>query len=106
MITKNELWTAWKEWSADEGLTPGTKANLLKNVYAVVPGARPTKPRDGDGREPSVAGLALRVGPTMQNSPDHPDQGTLGPGTRAAHRPRKNRSTKRVVRVVRATTHC
>jgi putative DNA primase/helicase len=78
IVSKADLWTVWKAWSADEGLGHGTKANLLKDIYAAVPGARSTKPRDeeeGD-RVPSVTGLALRVGLTVENSPDHPDQGT------------------------------
>jgi putative DNA primase/helicase len=77
VISKAELWTAWKTWCEDEGMSPGTKANLLKDVYAAVPSARPTKPRDeddGEARVPSVAGLALRVGPTVDRSPDHPDR--------------------------------
>jgi putative DNA primase/helicase len=61
-ITKAELWAAWKEWCADEGATHGTKSNLLKNLYAAVPGARSSKPRaEGDGglRVPSVLGLRI-----------------------------------------------
>jgi putative DNA primase/helicase len=85
IVSKSALWTAWKEWSADEGLGVGTKANLLKDIYAAVPGARATKPRaddDGEGeRVPSVTGLALQpVRPTVDRSPDHPDQGNAGPG--------------------------
>jgi putative DNA primase/helicase len=77
VVSKAELWTAWKDWAADEGLHHGTKANLLKDVYAAVPGARSTKPREEGDRVPSVSGLALRrVGPTMDRSPDHPDQDT------------------------------
>ncbi len=83
MITKAELWAAWKEWCADEGAAPGTKSNLLKNLYAAVPGARSSKPRAEDDEEvrvPSV--LGLRIDPEKRGGtrPARPARESSGPG--------------------------
>jgi putative DNA primase/helicase len=72
VVAKDDLWTAWKEWCAEEGQHPSTKSLLLRNLYAAVPGARSSKLRDEQVRVPSVLGLAL-AGQTLAGTPDHPD---------------------------------
>ena len=75
VVAKDELWKAWREWCSEEGAQPGTRALLVRDLRAAVPGALPQRPRRSDGtREHVIAGLALgEVQTTVPNTPDHPD---------------------------------
>jgi putative DNA primase/helicase len=59
-IDKDELWSEWKDWIADEGGHPGTKSVFIRDLRASVPGATPRRVSRGDERVQVVTGLALQ----------------------------------------------
>ncbi len=73
VVGKDELWTAWKDWCADEGMHPSTKALFVRNLRSALPSARQIRPRDGEKRRHEITGIALGSGLTMDETPDHPD---------------------------------
>jgi phage/plasmid-associated DNA primase len=67
-----DLFAAWREWCEANGHTrPGTVQTLGRDLRAVVPQVRRTKPRDGEDRVPSYRGIALRVETTMGQTAAH-----------------------------------
>jgi putative DNA primase/helicase len=63
MVSVDSLWSAWKTWAEDNGMTrPGTKQVFGRNLRAVIPGLKVIRPRsDEDGRERQYAGLKLKA---------------------------------------------
>jgi len=60
-VTVDALWSAWKTWAEDSGIRPGTKQMFGRNLQSVVPQARRTRPRGGDGKQvPTYVGIAVK----------------------------------------------
>ncbi|MBV2357970.1 NTP-binding protein [Streptomyces sp. J2-1] len=59
-VPVDTLWNAWREWAEDNGVKPGTKQIFGRNLLSVVPQLALTRPRDGDSRVRTYAGIALR----------------------------------------------
>jgi putative DNA primase/helicase len=56
----DELYAAWKRWADDNGHRPGTTQRFGRDLRAVVPGLRVTRPRVGAERERVYRGVSLR----------------------------------------------
>ncbi|KAB2341936.1 NTP-binding protein [Actinomadura rudentiformis] len=71
-ITVEEIWAAWKIWCEDNGRGgAGTKQIFGRNLQAVVPQIRTTRPRDADGKQVrTYTGLRLRT-PADENETDN-----------------------------------
>ncbi|MEU9394947.1 phage/plasmid primase, P4 family [Streptomyces sp. NPDC048324] len=70
-VTAEELWMAWRYWADDNGVRPGTKAMMGRNLQSVVPQVRRTRPRATDGRQvPTYSGIALTADGRRSLSPD------------------------------------
>ena len=63
-VLVDELWNAWKAWAEDNGHAASNKQMFGRNLRAVVPGLRRTRPRsDGsssEDRDPTYLGVALK----------------------------------------------
>ncbi len=58
--TVDRLWTAWKSWCDEAGNHPGNRATFGRNLQAVAPQVRRTRPRDDTGRQtPTYTGITL-----------------------------------------------
>ncbi|MCX5338105.1 phage/plasmid primase, P4 family [Streptomyces sp. NBC_00140] len=70
-VTVDDLWEAWKEWAEDQGIRPGSKAMLGRNLQSVVPQAKRTRPRDDSGKQiPTYSGIGLKTAARNGESPD------------------------------------
>lgn len=70
-VLVDELWDAWKDWAEDQGIRPGSKAMLGRNLQSVVPQAKRTRPRDDSGRQiPTYSGIGLKTTARNGESPD------------------------------------
>ncbi|MFD0721309.1 DNA primase family protein [Streptomyces globosus] len=70
-VLVDDLWDAWKEWAEDQGIRPGSKAMLGRNLQSVVPQARRTRPRDDSGKQvPTYSGIGLKSRARNGESPD------------------------------------
>ncbi|MGW1559070.1 DNA primase family protein [Streptomyces sp. NPDC002144] len=70
-VLVDELWEAWKEWAEDQGIRPGSKAMLGRNLLSVVPQAKRTRPRDDSGKQiPTYSGIGLKSYARNSESPD------------------------------------
>ncbi|WP_329057619.1 phage/plasmid primase, P4 family [Streptomyces sp. NBC_01453] len=70
-VLVDELWDSWKEWAEDQGIRPGSKAMLGRNLQSVVPQAKRTRPRDDAGRQiPTYSGIGLKTKARNGESPD------------------------------------
>ncbi|MFF4363685.1 phage/plasmid primase, P4 family [Streptomyces sp. NPDC001604] len=70
-VTAEELWMAWRHWADDNGVRPGTKAMMGRNLQSVVPQVRRTRPRGVDGRQvPTYSGISLTADGRRSLSPD------------------------------------
>lgn len=59
-VTVDELWAAWRSWTDDSAIRAGTKQMLGRNLQAVVPQVRRTRPRGEDDRQiPTYTGITL-----------------------------------------------
>jgi putative DNA primase/helicase len=68
-VAKDALWAAWKEWCDFEGKArPGTRAVLIRDLRAAVPGIKLRRPRIDGERVYTIVGL------TVNQTPDTPDQ--------------------------------
>ncbi len=78
--TTDELWAEWKEWCADEGCGPGTKAVFARDLRASVAGLSPFRPRDGEERLRGYRGIKLRQhSGAPRTIPDQDGRRALGP---------------------------
>jgi putative DNA primase/helicase len=69
-VTADDLWAAWKDWAEDQGIRPGSKAMLGRNLLSVVPQVKRVRPRDDSGRQiPTYTGVALRSSAHNGESP-------------------------------------
>ncbi len=60
-IAVDELWSAWKSWCDDNGHPAKSKQTLGRDLKAVLPSLRITRPRDDDGdRHRLYEGIRLR----------------------------------------------
>ncbi|MEX1102313.1 MAG: phage/plasmid primase, P4 family [Actinomycetota bacterium] len=67
-VTKDALWSAWKDWCADQGRDrPGTKAVFFRDLAAAYPGIRAHRRREASSRVHVYSGIGLR-------GPDDPDE--------------------------------
>ncbi len=82
-VDKDTLFEAWKDWCHDEGRDKaGTKAVMMRDLRAAVPGLTLRRHRAGAGRDRVVQGITL-AGPeildkqweTSRPIPAHPDLG-------------------------------
>jgi putative DNA primase/helicase len=71
VVDKDDLWAAWKQWCADEGMPHSTKSLLVRNLRASVPGVLPRRVQRDEKRVHVIAGIGL--GPTIDRTPDTPD---------------------------------
>jgi putative DNA primase/helicase len=78
-ILKDDLWSAWKVWAEDAGVRKGTKDLLIRDLRAALPQIRATRPRVGERRVNMLSGL--RLGPTVDRTPDRADQTNGADGT-------------------------
>jgi putative DNA primase/helicase len=61
-VTVHGVWKRWRAWSEDNGHSPGTIQTLGRNLRAVLPELRQTRPRSGDSRTRRYVGIMLRDG--------------------------------------------
>jgi putative DNA primase/helicase len=80
-VGKDDLWGAWKTWCEAEGMSPGTKAVLMRDLRAAHPEIKPKRARDGEERRQVAVGVGLRS--TVGDASDHADQ----PASDAASEP-------------------
>lgn len=73
-VKKDDVWTAWKEWAEDAGVSKGTKDTLIRNLRAVDPSITSARPRVDGKRVYMLSGLRLQSDETVRWTPDHPDQ--------------------------------
>lgn len=80
-VPVDDLWEAWKDWAEGQGVRPGTKAMLGRNLLSVEPRIRRAKPRV-DGRQvPVYEGIALKRYADNGEYPGSPGS----PGNAAGH---------------------
>jgi putative DNA primase/helicase len=61
-VTVDALWSAWKDWSEDNGVRPGNKQMFGRNLGSVVSQAKRTRPRGDDGSQiPTYTGIGLKL---------------------------------------------
>jgi putative DNA primase/helicase len=83
-VRVDELWEMWKEWAEDQGMRPGTKAMLGRNLLSVEPRIKRAKPRI-DGRQvPVYEGIGVKSYADNSDSPGSPGS----PGNTAGHSPK------------------
>ncbi len=58
-IAVTELFAAWKSWCEDNGHKAGSVQTFGRDLRAVIPQLRSTRPRDGESRERHYSGLRL-----------------------------------------------
>src|SRR5262249_37671879 len=84
------LYEAWRRWAEDTGHRAGSLQTFGRDLRAVVPGLRVTRPRDGDGAERPRHYWGLKLtepskgaarGPSRTSPPD-PDPVRDGPRSR------------------------
>jgi putative DNA primase/helicase len=74
-VPKDDVWSAWKEWSEDAGIRKGTKDVLIRDLRAVDPNIISTRPTVDGKRVYMLSGLRLQqVGETIDQTPDTPDR--------------------------------
>ncbi|MEX2275370.1 MAG: phage/plasmid primase, P4 family [Actinomycetota bacterium] len=67
-VTKDALWSAWKDWCANQGRDrPGTKAVFFRDLAAAYPGIRAHRRREASSRVHVYSEIGLR-------GPDDPDE--------------------------------
>jgi putative DNA primase/helicase len=59
-IPCDRLFTEWKSWADDNGHKPGTAQTFGRNLRAVVPTLRVSRPRDGENRQRTYRGVTLK----------------------------------------------
>ncbi|MGK3106256.1 phage/plasmid primase, P4 family [Streptomyces sp. WAC05858] len=60
-VPVDALWTIWRDWAEDNGVRPGTKQVLGRNLLSVVPQLHRTRPRDPYGRQVATySGITLK----------------------------------------------
>jgi putative DNA primase/helicase len=67
------LFAAWKEWCEDNGHRPGTTQTLGRDLRAVAPFVRTTRPRQSDNRARMYQGVSLVVPSGPRWSADLPN---------------------------------
>ncbi|MGW2865017.1 DNA primase family protein [Streptomyces sp. NPDC001205] len=69
-IPVDSLWSVWREWAEDNGVSHGTKQVFGRNLLSVVPQLNRTRPRDQYGRQiAAYNGITLkRVDPHSPES--------------------------------------
>ncbi|MEU1941635.1 phage/plasmid primase, P4 family [Streptomyces sp. NPDC020125] len=68
-VPVDALWTIWREWAEDNGVRPGTKQVLGRNLLSVVPQLHRTRPRDPYGRQVATySGITLKSDPHLPES--------------------------------------
>ncbi|WP_236067401.1 DNA primase family protein [Streptomyces brasiliscabiei] len=83
-VLVDELWDAWKDWAEDQGIRPGSKAMLGRNLQSVVPQAKRTRPRDDSGKQiPTYSGIGLK---SYARNGESPDSTRLNPGSESLRR--------------------
>ncbi|MFE9922281.1 phage/plasmid primase, P4 family [Streptomyces sp. NPDC005774] len=75
------LWEMWKDWAEDQGMRPGTKALLGRDLLAVEPRIRRAKPRIGGKQVPVYEGIGAKRCADNSDSPGSPGS----PGNAAGH---------------------
>ena len=74
----DDLWNVWKAWCEDGSQHHGTKQTFGRDLRAVVPGLRVSRPRDGEHRRVYV-GVGLS-GSGANDADDGGPRGPSGPG--------------------------
>ncbi len=71
----DSLYEAWKAWAEDNGMDrAGTKQTFGRNLRAVVPSLKLSRPRDGGDRERHYIGIALApIGSHARQDDEAPD---------------------------------
>jgi putative DNA primase/helicase len=59
-VEVDRLWKAWKGYCEGENVRLGSKATFGRDLRAAAPTVKRTRPRDGDERQYSYCGIALR----------------------------------------------
>ncbi|MFF9117282.1 phage/plasmid primase, P4 family [Streptomyces massasporeus] len=75
------LWEMWKDWAEDQGMRPGTKAMLGRNLLSVEPRIKRAKPRIGGKQVPVYEGIGVKSYADNGDSPGSPGS----PGKAAGH---------------------
>ncbi|MDT0309271.1 phage/plasmid primase, P4 family [Streptomyces sp. DSM 44917] len=85
-VTVEELWAAWRSWTEDNGIRRGSRQMFGRNLQAVVPPVRRTRPRGPDGQQvPTYAGITLTA-PAAPHKVTGPDSARLSPDGPAVSR--------------------
>jgi putative DNA primase/helicase len=86
-VPADRIWSAWKVWAEDNGHRPGNKQWFGRDLRAVVPGLRVTRPRDDDARQRVYQGLAIATHSNGEMSgPPRPTAENTGAGPRGPRR--------------------
>ncbi|GAA2901933.1 DNA primase family protein [Streptomyces mexicanus] len=75
------LWEIWKDWAEDQGVRPGTKAMLGRNLLSVEPRIKRAKPRIDGKQVPVYEGIGVKSCANNGDSPGSPGS----PGNAAGH---------------------
>jgi putative DNA primase/helicase len=67
-VSRDGLYDAWKAWAEDNGHRAGEKSTFGRDIRAVVPEAKVTQPRTGDGRARMYVGIGLLPVPPVPGS--------------------------------------
>ena len=79
-VPKDDIWTAWKEWSEDAGVKRGTKDVLIRDLRAIAPNITSTRPTVDGKRVYMLTCLRLQqVRETIDRTPDTPDRNGARP---------------------------
>jgi putative DNA primase/helicase len=76
-VPVDDLWRAWKEWSALEGRHPGTKAVFGRDLKATAPMVHKVRANEDGERFHVYTGISL-AGNTVGGHRDHRDQDAPG----------------------------
>ncbi len=85
------LWEIWKDWAEDQGVRPGTKAMLGRNLLSVEPRIKRAKPPRIDGKQvPVYEGIGVK---SCANNGDSPPAHPAHPATPQVTAPQLSRAT-------------
>ena len=59
-VAKGDLYSHWRQWCEAHGRQPGTQELFSRDLRAAVPEVRSVRPRSGDDRVYSYAGIGIR----------------------------------------------